>query len=105
MQHPRYPRLSSLVTTPLAKHVLPTGKWFGCSTLNINQVPSSVFPLVSSAIFIAECTPPVIVKQSSPLIIEVGKILLLALWLWCSIGANFCFNSINALAAYCTSDV
>jgi hypothetical protein len=104
MLQPRYSRLSSFVTMPILKHTLPTGRGFGGSNFNSTQFQSLVFPVVSSAVSLAECPPPISDRQSSALIIEVGKIFLLALWLWCAIGANFCFNSINALAAYCAAD-
>jgi hypothetical protein len=104
MLQPRYSRLSSLLTTPLSKQALPTGKGFGGSRLDRTHFKELVFPVVSSSVSIADCSPPISIEQSSPLIIEVGKIFLLALWLWCSIGANFCADSINALVASCGSD-
>ncbi|WP_373546618.1 hypothetical protein [Chamaesiphon sp.] len=53
----------------------------------------------------ADCTPPVSISPQSPLVIEVGKIALLVLWFWCSIGARFCLNSISTIASSFSQDV
>jgi hypothetical protein len=91
-------------TTPLVRQALPTGTGFGGSSLNIVRLQKLGFEIVSSsrrsAAHINNRTQP-----WSSLLIEVGKIFLLTLWLWCAIGFNSCFNGIDALANYSTQDV
>ena len=103
MLHPRSLR-SVVFTTRLVRQVSPTGTGFGSSSLNTVRLQKLGFEIVSSsersAAHIANRTQP-----WSSLLIEVGKIFLLALWLWCAIGFNFCFNGTDSLADCSTQDV
>lgn len=103
MLEPRYSRLSSLATSPISHQVLPTGNGFGRSNLQIDRLPGRVVSVVISSAAISEPSTPV--EKSSLLIIEVGKIFLLACWLWCSIGANFCLDSVSAVVGFGTQDI
>jgi hypothetical protein len=104
MLQPRSLRSSSFIT-PLVRQTLPTGNGFGGSNLKIVRLQELVFPIVNSSLLIADRNLSSSTQQQSPLIIEVGKIFLLALWLWLSIGANFCFTSISSIASFSTPDV
>lgn len=104
MLEPRYSRLSSLATSPISRPTLATGKSFGGSSLQIDRLSERVISVVISSTTISDRSTP-IEKQSSPLIIEVGKIFLLACWLWCAIGANFCLTSISAIMGAYTQDI
>jgi hypothetical protein len=97
MLQPRYFR-SSFIVNPPVRQVLPTGKGFGGSNLAIVRDREE---LVSS---LAECSSPVAARPQSPLLVELTKILFLALWLWCLVGANFCANSMTAIANVSTQD-
>ncbi len=105
MLHSRLPRLSSVIKNSLSRQTLSTGNGFGGSSLKIAPVQELVFPIVSTSVLLAGSTPSTCVEESSPLVIEVSKIVLLALWFWCLIGANFCFNSISAIVGSYTQDV
>jgi hypothetical protein len=104
MLQPRLLRSSSFIT-PLVRQKLPTGNGFGGSNLNIVRLQELVVPIINSSFLIADRKLSSNTQQQSPLIIEVGKIFLLALWLWCSIGANFCCNIISLIASLSTPDV
>jgi hypothetical protein len=105
MMHPRFSLLTDLVTSPLVQKPLPTGNGFGGSNLKIDQLSECVFPIVSSSVSFSDCPVPSEIKQSSPLVIEVGKIVLLALWFWCLIGADFCADRIGMIAAFSAQDI
>jgi hypothetical protein len=105
MLQPRYSRLSSLATTAIARSKLATGKGFGGSLLQRVPEQELVFPVISSSVSIAACQPSISVRQSSPLIVEVGKIVLLAGWLWLSIGANFCGDRISSIVSTYSQDI
>jgi hypothetical protein len=99
----RLSRLSSLATSPISHQTLPTGKGFGSSNLQLDRLPERLLSVVISSTAVSDLSIPV--KKSSPLIVEVGKILVLACWLWCSIGANFCLESIGSIASFGTQDI
>jgi hypothetical protein len=101
MLKPRYSRFSSLVTSPLVLQTLPTGNGFGGSSLKIVQFQALVFSIASNI----EPVRSTRTLRPSLLVIEAGKIVLLVLWLWCSIGINFCFDSISSIVGLCTQDV
>jgi hypothetical protein len=103
MLEPRYSRLSTLATRTLNHKILPTGKGFGGSNLQREQLTRVVSVVISSATISEQSLQ--IERQSSPLIIEVGKIFLLVCWLWCSIGANFCLASISSVIGTYTQDI
>jgi hypothetical protein len=105
MIQPHYSRLSALTASSVFPHKRPTGKGFGGSNLLITQSEKLVFSIVSDAVLVANDTTPICTEQPSPLVVEVGKILLLVIWLWCSIGANFCFNSMSEIVRYSVRDV
>ena len=95
----RYSSFSALVISPLVQAKFATGKGFGGSNLNkIVQFQELVEPISGSSAMILDDSAPICAQQSSPLVIQVGKIALLTCWFWCSIGANFCANSISAIA-------
>ncbi len=103
MLQPR-PLRSTAFTTPLVRQALPTGTGFGGSSLKIVRLQELGVEIVSSsrrnATHITNHTQP-----WSSLLIEVGKIFLLTVWLWCAIGFNFCFNGTDELANCSTQDV
>jgi hypothetical protein len=97
MLQPRYFRSSFIVTRPV-RQVLPTGKGFGGSNLAIGwDREELVSPLAANS-----CSGAA--RPQSPLLVEFTKILCLALWLWCLVGANFCANSVTAIANVYTQD-
>ncbi|WP_310427657.1 hypothetical protein [Chamaesiphon sp. VAR_48_metabat_135_sub] len=106
MLRPHYLRLSSFAKSSPIEQTFPTGKGFGGSSL-LRIVPDRdrVFPIVSDSISFVDPTPSICIQASSPLIIEVSKIFLLALWFWCSIGADFCFNSVSSIGGSYNRDV
>jgi hypothetical protein len=104
MPEPRHPRLSAFAT-PLVRSALPTGNGFGVSNLKVLRCPELVFPIEDSSVMKARFPVSIYTQQSSPLIVQVGQIAILALWLWCAIGADFCFNSVRAISTYGTQDV
>ncbi len=105
MLQPRLSRLSSLVKSPLVRQSLPTGNGFGGSSLNIIPAQSLVFSIVGDSVLMPEDTSPISIQQPSVLVLEVGKIVLLAVWFWCLIGANFCLDRINAISCACAQDI
>lgn len=92
------------VISPVVQAQPPTGIGFGCSNLKID-IQSNVLPIVGSSPISVDCTPPVSISPQSPLVVEVGKIALLILWFWCSIGARFCLSSIATIVSNSTQDV
>jgi hypothetical protein len=105
MIKPRHARLSSLAKISLTRSKLPTGSSFGGSRLKINQSEELVFSIVSDSVLIANYPTSVYLEPPSPLVIEVGKIIVVAIWFWCLIGANFCFDSISTAVGYGTEDI
>jgi hypothetical protein len=105
MIQPRYSKLSSLGTGALDKKELPTGSSFGGSDLEISQLQISVFPIISSTVLSADNQMRAATLQSSPLLIEAGKIVVVMIWFWCLIGANYCFNLVNSITGYGTQDI
>ena len=102
MLHPRSLRSSAFVT-PLARQTFPTGNGFGSSSLHTIRCQISGFKTIND---LASSTVKIPTRiQPASLLIEVGKIFLLALWLWCAIGCDFCFRGMNSLAHYATQDV
>ncbi|WP_310483059.1 hypothetical protein [Chamaesiphon sp. VAR_48_metabat_403] len=104
MSEPLHPRLSAFAT-PLVRSALPTGNGFGASNLKMSQCPELVFPLDDSSVMKARSLVSIDTQRSSPLLMKVGQIFVLSLWLWCAIGADFCFNSVRAISTYGTQDV
>lgn len=106
LQH-RYSNLSSLESNRRSQQILPTGNGFGGSNLNlnINRSEQLVFSIVTSSEVIPDCTRSIDGRASSPLVIEAGKIILLACWLWYSIGASFCSESISAITCSFSQDI
>ena len=105
MIQPRYSKLSSLGTGTSNKQRLSTGNGFGVSNLEISQLQASVFPIVSSTVLRADDLLPVATLVSSPLVIEAGKIIVVTIWFWCLIGANYCFDLVNQIAGYGSQDI
>lgn len=101
----RHSSSSTLILSSLVQPKPPTGNGFGCSNLKIERLEASGLPIVSGAAMSIDCTPPVSISPQSPLVVEVGKIALLVLWFWCSIGAKFCLNSMSTIAGCFTQDV
>jgi hypothetical protein len=98
MLQPRYSKPSCFVGNPPIRRSLPTGKGFGGSNLNLDLDRALALPLLNPALPIAVSPQLVAVQQQSPLLVEVVKIVGLALWLWCLLGANFCVNCVEAIA-------
>jgi hypothetical protein len=84
---------------------LPTGNGFGGSSLNATAADELVFAIVSDSASIADYQIPVWIEQPSPLVIEAGKIAVIAVWLWCLIGADFCVDLIGTIVSYCSQDI
>lgn len=103
MSQPRHP--TSAFVTPLVRSALPTGKGFGGSNLNVFQCPELLVPSIDGSVVNAGYPVSIYTQQSSPLIVKVGKILVLSLWLWFAIGADFCLNSVRTISTYKTQDV
>jgi hypothetical protein len=105
MLQPHSSGLSQLVTSSLSRTKLPTGKSFGSSTLNVVSWPELMLPITIDAESIADNTGASAQQQPPSLAIEVGKILVVAIWFWCLVGANFFFNTINSIANFRTSEI
>ncbi len=94
----RYSSFSALVISPLVQVKFATGKGFGGSNFNkIGHFQQLVVPIGGSTMT-SDDTASSCDIHSSPLVIQVGKIALLACWFWCLMGANFCANSISTIA-------
>ena len=98
MLHPRFLK-SSAFGTPLIRQPLPTGNGFGSSSLNIARLQELGFEVISSSRRSAVHPLANRTQPWSSLLLEVGKIFLLALWLWCAIGFNSCFNGLEYLGS------
>jgi hypothetical protein len=98
MLQPRYSKLSFFIANPPVGQSLPTGTGFGGSNLKLDRDGELVLPLANPAIPIAAYPQPVAPQQQSPLLVEFVKIVCLALWFWCLLGANFCVNCVGAIA-------
>lgn len=121
MIEPRASRLRICVTNAGILKNLPTGKDFGGSSLSKSQPQQLVFSIATSAESVSNNMLPGSILQSggycaskrdpignepqSPLVIEAGRILVIAIWLWCLVGANFCFNSLSTIVSHCVQDV
>ena len=102
MLHPRFLRSSASVT-PLVRQIFPTGNGFGGSSLNTIRFQVSGFKTINNS---ASSTVEIPTRiQPASLLIEVGKIFLLTLWLWCAIGFDYCWSGMNSRASYSTQDV
>jgi hypothetical protein len=98
MLQPRYSKPSFFVGNPPIRRSLPTGKGFGGSNLNLDFDGELALPLLNPALPIAVSPQSVPLPQQSPLLVEVLKIVGLALWLWCLLGANFFVDRVGAIA-------
>jgi hypothetical protein len=99
-------RSSQLVTSPIPKTQLPTGKSFGGSKLSLRPLQELVLPLAIDVESIADNHPRSTAEpQPASLAIEVGKIVAVTLWFWCLLGANFCCDRISSIANVGTPDV
>lgn len=121
MIDPRSSKLRPRSTTAGIHRNLPTGKNFSGSSLRMIQPEKLVFSIVTDTISVSDhtrlgsipqsggyCTSkrdPTANEQQSPLVIEAGKILVVAIWFWCLIGANFCFDSFSTIVRYCLQDI
>jgi hypothetical protein len=97
MLQPRYFRSSFIVNRPV-RQVVPTGKGFGGSNLAIVRDRKELVAALAASSRSGTARP------QSPLLVEFTKILFLGLWLWCLVGANFCANSVTAIANEYTQD-
>lgn len=105
MIQPRYSRLSSHSSSPMFRRNVATGRGFGGSSLKLNQSPELVFSIVSNSVSISEYKILDCETKTSLFVIEAGKIILVAIWFWCLIGANFCFDGLNTILNYGTQDL
>jgi hypothetical protein len=121
MIKPRYSRLLPLSTSTRIQRNLPTGNSFSGSNLSIIQSEKLAFSIVTDAVLISEDPTLASIPQSggyckskrsataneqqSPLVIEAGKILVVAIWFWCLIGANFCLDSLSTIVRYWIQDI
>jgi hypothetical protein len=105
MIQPRYSKLSSLGTGASDKKGLATGKSFGGSDFETSQLQAPMFPIVSSTVLRADDQLPATTLQPSPLVVEAGKIVVVTIWFWCLIGANYCFDLVSSIAGYGSQDI
>ena len=105
MIEPRSSRLRPCPTSASIQKNLPTGKNFSGSSLSVIQPEKLVFSIVTDTISVSDHTRLGSSEQQSPLVIEAGKILVVAIWFWCLIGANFCFDSFSTIVRYCVQDI
>jgi hypothetical protein len=113
MIEPRSSRLRPLSTSDGIHRNLPTGKSFSGSSLSPIQPEKLVFSIVTDTVSVSDHTTLASIPQSggyaneqqSPLVVEAGKILVVAIWFWCLIGANFCFDSLSTIVRYCIQDI
>ena len=121
MIDPRSSRLLPVETGASTQRNLPTGNNFSGSSLSSIQQETSVFSIVTDSVSISDHkTIPSIPQsggycegkrsataneQQSPLVVEAGKILVVAIWFWCLIGANFCFDSLSTIVRYFLQDI
>ncbi len=105
MKQPRYSKLSSLGICASGKKGLATGKGFGGSDLKISQLQTSAFPIVSSTVLRADDQILAPTLQPSPLVVEAGKIVIVMVWFWCLIGANYCFDLVSSITGYGSQDI
>ncbi len=105
MIKPQYSRLSSRSTNTQIRQELPTGNGFGGSNLKATQAEELVFAIVSDSASIADYQISVWIEQPSPLVIEAGKIAVIAVWFWCLIGADFCADLIGTIVSYCSQEI
>ncbi len=121
MIEPRSSRLRPLSTSDSIHRNLPTGKSFSGSSLSTIEPEKLVFSIVTDTISVSDHTRLGSIPQSggyfqgkrfataneqqSPLVIEAGKILVVAIWFWCLIGANFCFDSFSTIVRYYVQDI
>jgi hypothetical protein len=105
MIEPRSSRLRPLSTSDRSHCNLPTGKSFSGSSLTIIQPEKLVFSIVTDSVSVSAQTTLPSVEQQSPLVVEAGKILIVGIWFWCLIGANFCFDSLSTIVRYWMQDI
>jgi hypothetical protein len=129
MIEPRSSRLRPLSTSDRTYRNLPTGKNFSGSSLSAIQPEKLVFSIVTDSVSASDHTTIVSIPQSggyciwrkpavgtskrsataneqqSPLVVEAGKILVVAIWFWCLIGANFCVDSLSTIVSYWMQDI
>jgi hypothetical protein len=90
----------------VSKTQLPTGKGFGGSTLSLLPLQELVLPIAIDVESIADNqTRSISEPPPASLAIEVGKIVVVTLWFWCLLGANFCFDRISSISNFGTPDV
>ena len=104
MIDPRSSRLLPVSNSSSIHRNLPTGKNFSGSTLTPIQLEKLVFSIVTDSVSLSDHTLAS-TEQQSPLVIEAGKILVVAIWFWCLIGANFCFDGLSTIVSYWIQDI
>ncbi len=100
-----YSRFSSLGLDFLDRQKLPTGKAFGGSNLNTAACKQLPLSPVNNSVVLVDTASTLEVRSSLLPVVEVGKIICLALWLWVSIGINFCLNSISGIDCSYSQDL
>ena len=105
MIDPRSSRLHPHSKSVRIHRNLPTGKNFSGSSLSTIQPEKLVFSIVTDTVSVSDHPTLASIEQQSPLVIEAGKILVVAIWFWCLIGANFCFDSLSMIVRYWIQDI
>jgi hypothetical protein len=112
MIDPRSSRLRPYSTSANIQRNLPTGKSFSGSSLSLIQSDKLLLSIVADSILIADPAFASVPQSGgyanepqSPLVIEAGKIVIVAVWFWCLIGANFCFDSLSTIVSSCFQDI
>ena len=105
MIDPRSSRLRPHSTSVRTHRNLPTGKDFSGSNLSTIQPEKLVFSIVTDTVSVSDHPPLGSIEPQSPLVIKAGKILVVGIWFWCLIGANFCFDSLSTISRYWIQDI
>ncbi len=111
MIQPRYSKVLSVSTHTSVRPNLPTGKNFSGSSLGVIQSDKLLLSILTDSISTPTASAAIphsggdANEPQSPLVIEAGKILVVAIWFWCLIGANFCWDSLSTIARYCIQDI
>lgn len=98
MLRPRHSRFTVTFKGCSVNQSLATGKSFGCSTLNIDRQITAEFPISKNLTFSSNTTIPIEIEGSGLSAIEVIKLVLLSVWLWCLLGVNACLNGIGTIS-------
>jgi hypothetical protein len=98
MLHPRRSRFTAIFKSCSVTQSLATGKSFGCSTLNVDRQIAVESPISTNLTFISNTTTSIEIERSGLSALEVIKLVVLSIWLWCLLGVNSCLNGIGTIS-------